>query len=89
MSYEKEIAHLADALEIALGNKGIYTFGDIAENLGWSREDVPRRLHTAGITCKRVGKCKQVTAYDIAKFYYTDRIAPIDNTSNAGRRNNT
>ena len=76
-----EIKALGDAIVRTHSGQVLFNIAQTSKIIGQGRNAVAGLMHNAGITVKKVGKDKQVTAYQIAEYMCSDRIAPIDNTS--------
>ena len=81
----KEIKETAKLIIDAHDGKGFYELGEVADIVGIHRNHISHKLHHAGITIKKVGPKKIISANDIAAFMCEGRIAPIDNTSRGAR----
>ena len=75
----KDITLMAEAIIKAHDGKAYYNIGEVSKIIGCGANTVPALLHESGITVRRVGPSKRISAYDIAELMCKDKIAPIDN----------
>lgn len=76
-----EIKALGDAIVRTHDGQVLFNFGEVGKIINRDRACLPADLHAAGITVRKQGPGKYITAYDIAELILSNRIAPIDNTS--------
>lgn len=83
MEYDmtNEVRATAELIIKTHDGQAYFNFGEISKILGCGINTVPALLHNSGITVKKVGPSKRVSAYEIAALMCSKRIAPIDNTS--------
>lgn len=58
--------------------KTYFNFTEIAKILGVGKNTISSELHSAGVTIKRMGNSKIVSAYDLAEFMEKSKVSPID-----------
>lgn len=87
MSKKEEIQAITTAIVTAHKGQAYFNFGETGKIIGCGRHTVASVLHEAGITIKKVGPSKRVSAYSIAAAMADGRIAPIDNTSRGIKAN--
>jgi len=73
-----EIKEQAELIVKAHGGQAYFNFAQASKIIGCGINTMPHEFHKAGITVKRVGPSKRVSAYDIAELMCTGRVAPID-----------
>ena len=81
MSNKAEIQSMTNALIESHDGQAYFNFGEVSKIIGCGINTVPVILRNAGITVKKIGPSKRVSAYDLALFMASSRISPVDNTS--------
>ncbi|NTW04560.1 MAG: helix-turn-helix domain-containing protein [Peptococcaceae bacterium] len=73
------VKELGDAIVRMHDGQMFFNFTEVAAIIGCGVNTVSALLHSHGITVKKVGPSKRVSAYDLAEVMIKDRISPIDN----------
>lgn len=81
MPNNAEIQSMTNAIIASNDGQAYFNFGEISKIFGCGINTVPVILRNAGITVKKIGPSKRVSAYDLALFMSSSRISPVDNTS--------
>lgn len=81
MSRQDEIKAMAEVIIRTHDGQAYFNFGEVSKIIGCGANTVAYILHQSGVLVKRVGPSKRVSAYGLAEFMHSKRIAPIDNTS--------
>lgn len=81
MDRKEEIQAMATAIIDSNHGQAYFNFEQASRIIDCGRHTLARKLHEAGITVKRVGPSKRISAYVLATFMRDGQIAPIDNIS--------
>lgn len=75
-----EIQAMTDFIIKNHDGQAYFNYEEASKIVGCGRHTLAHGLHNAGITIKKVGPSKRVSAYDLAYFMCADRISAVDNT---------
>lgn len=78
---KNDIERMAELIIKTHDGQAYFNFGEVCKIIGCGPNTVPLLLHNSGITVKRVGPSKKISAYEVAELMRLNQIAPIDNTS--------
>ena len=78
MARKTERQCMAESIIDTNGGQAYFNFGEIARIIGCGIHTVPQMLYDAGITVKKVGPSKRVSAIDLAELMADGRINSVD-----------
>ena len=78
MPYKPERQIMSESLIEMNNGQAYFNFTEIAKIVGCGVHTVPRLLYNAGISVKKVGPSKRVSAVEIAELMAQKRTSPVD-----------
>jgi len=77
MPRKSEIQIMTESIMETNGGKAFFNFREVSKIIGCGINTVPGLLYNEGVTVKKVGTSKRVSAYEIAQLMCTNRTVAI------------